>query len=458
MKKTILLFITLFFFSALAFAQSIGNTNLILNLRQRAEVEDRWLEARFQKVIPELMRREGIDMWILICREYNEDPVVETMLPATWLSARRRTILVFHDKGEAQGTDRVAIARYDVGRFFKGAWIPEREPDQFKRLAREIIDRNPKKIALNYSQNYGHADGITHTEYKLFMEALPKQFQDKVVSGEKLSVGWLETRTPAEMEAYRQICRLAHEIIAEGLSEKIIHVGITTTKDVEWWYRERIAELKLATWFHPSVTVQRAEGAPQRDSNFSTRPDEVTILAGDLVHVDFGITYLGLNTDTQQHVYILKPEEKDAPEGLKSALRVANRLQDLLTMNFKAGRTGNEILKNALTQAKSEGINGTIYTHPIGMHGHAAGPTIGMWDNQGDTKGAGDYPMFANTAYSIELNAAVPVPEWNGKEVRIMLEEDGFFNGEKFWYIDGRQTKLWLLPRVEATNTQKVNE
>jgi Xaa-Pro aminopeptidase len=452
MKKQLLLL------SLLLWASTTFSQNTVLTMRQRAEVEDKLLDIRFQKVIPELMRREGIDMWVLICREYNEDPVVKTMLPATWLSARRRTILVFHDKGVEQGVERVAIARYDVGRFFKGAWIPEREPDQFKRLAREIIDRNPKKIALNYSNDYGHADGITHTEFELFKNALPSKFQDKIVSGERLSVGWLETRTSEEIMIYRQICRIAHEIIEEGLSEKVIHVGITTSKDVEWWYRERIAELKLETWFHPSVTVQRTEGAPQRDSNFSTRPDEVTILAGDLVHVDFGITYLGLNTDTQQHLYILKPNEKDAPEGLKNALKIANRLQDHLTNNFKSGKTGNEILKNALTQSKAEGINGTIYTHPIGMHGHAAGPTIGMWDNQGDTKGAGDYPMYPNTAYSIELNAAVEVPEWNGKVVRIMLEEDGFFDGEKFWYIDGRQTKFWLLPRIEPTNTQKINE
>ncbi len=453
MKKQLLLLISLLLVAITSFSQ-----HAILSMRQRAEMEDKLLDIRFQRVIPEIMRREGIDMWILICREYNEDPVLKTMLPATWLSARRRTILIFHDKGEAQGVEKIAIARYDVGRFFKGAWIPEREPDQFKRLAREIIDRNPKKIALNYSVNYGHADGITHTEYELFKNALPTKFHDRIVSAERLAVAWLETRTPEEMMIYRQICRIAHEIIEEGLSEKVIHIGITTSKDVEWWYRERIAELKLDTWFHPSVTIQRQDGALQKDSNFSTRPDEVTILAGDLVHVDFGITYLGLNTDTQQHLYVLKPTEKDAPEGLKNALKIANRLQDHLTNNFKTGKTGNEILRDALAQSKAEGINGTIYTHPIGMHGHAAGPTIGMWDNQGDTKGAGDYPLYPNTAYSIELNAAVEVPEWNNKLVRIMLEEDGFFDGEKFWYIDGRQTKLWLLPRVEPTNTQKINE
>ena len=169
---------------------------------------------------------------------------------------------------------------------------------------------------------------------------------------------------------------------------------------------------------------------------------------GDLIHIDFGITYLRLNTDTQQHAYVLKPGETDAPAGLKNALKIGNRLQDILTENFKTGRSGNAILTAALDQAKSEGIKATIYTHPIGFHGHAAGPTIGLWDQQGGVPGRGDYSLFPNTAHSIELNAAVKIPEWDDKEVRIMLEEDAFFTGQDVWYIDGRQTDLILIPRI----------
>ncbi|GIV57856.1 MAG: hypothetical protein KatS3mg042_0769 [Rhodothermaceae bacterium] len=245
------------------------------------------------------------------------------------------------------------------------------------------------------------------------------------------------------------IVRLAHAIIAEGLSERAIQPGVTTTEDLAWWFRERVRSLGLTAWFHPSVDVQRPEG-DARDGDFSARPGVTVIRPGDLVHVDFGLTYLRLNTDTQQHAYVLRPGETDAPEGLRRALAVGNRLQDILTEQFVAGRTGNAILRAALERARAEGIEATIYTHPIGYHGHGAGPTIGLWDRQEGVPGRGDYPLFPHTAHSIELNAAVPVPEWGGQQVRIMLEEDAYFDGTTTRYLDGRQTRLWLIPRPGA--------
>jgi hypothetical protein len=170
-------------------------------------------------------------------------------------------------------------------------------------------------------------------------------------------------------------------------------------------------------------------------------------MPGDLIHVDFGITYLRLNTDTQQHAYMLKPDETEAPKGIRDAFKVGMRLEDILTDQFKQGRTGNQVLKGALNQAKKEGIEATIYTHPIGYHGHGAGPTIGLWDQQGGVPGKGDYPLYYNTAYSIELNAKVKIPEWNNKKVRIMLEEDGYFDKTGFQYIGGRQKEILLIPR-----------
>ncbi|MDX1585380.1 MAG: M24 family metallopeptidase, partial [Balneolaceae bacterium] len=291
------------------------------------------------------------------------------------------------------------------------------------------------------------ADGISHTEYNAFQNSLPEKFKERIVSGENLAIGWLETRVEPEMQVYPLICQIAHDIIAEGFSEAVIQPGVTTTQDVEWWYRERIRELKLSAWFHPSVSVQREE-EPEASflQNFSKRPASNIIRPGDLLHVDFGITYLGLNTDTQQHAYVLKNNEDDAPKGLHEALATGNRLQDILTDNFRSNRSGNEILKAAREQAITEGIRPSIYTHPIGFHGHAAGPTIGLWDQQEGVPGKGDYPLYANTAHSIELNATVNIPEWN-KDIRIMLEEDAFFDGEEVRYIDGRQTELWLIPR-----------
>lgn len=419
----------------------------VLSQKEQATVIDNWLNDKLDNVLPDLMRREGIDLWVIVSREYNEDPVIKTLLPATWLAARRRTMLLLYDQGPEQGIEKLAVARYDVGKAFKKAWDPEKEPDQWKQLAKLIEERSPQAIGINKSPDYGHADGLNATEYDLLMKYLPSHFEDKVVSAQNLAVGWLETRTDAEMASYRHIVGLAHEIIAEGLSENVITPGVTTTDDVVWWYRERIKELKLDTWFHPTVDIQRAESGESLKS-FASRPESEVIMPGDLLHMDFGITYLRLNTDTQQLAYVLKPGEIEVPAYLTEALKVGNRLQNILTNEFKTGRTGNEILRNSLAQAAKEGIKGTIYTHPIGYHGHAAGPTIGMWDNQGDTPGSGDHPLYANTAYSIELNAVVPVKEW-GKDIRVMLEEEAFFDGEKVEYINGRQTQILSIPRQQ---------
>jgi Xaa-Pro aminopeptidase len=419
----------------------------VLSMRERAEVINGWLEQRIEQALPPIMRRAGIDTWVIIAREYNEDPVIRTMLPATWLSARRRTILVIHDPGEDQALETLAVARYDVGSVFKKAWDREKQPDQWARLMEILTERDPGRIALNSSETFALADGLSHTEYRLFMERLPESLRERVVPGHELAIGWLETRIPDEMVVYRQICRLAHEILAEGLSEAVIQPGVTTTDDVSWWYRERVRSLKLQAWFHPSVSIQRAD--PEAFDHlraFSSPKDELVIQPGDLLHVDFGITYLRLNTDTQQHAYVLRAEEQQAPEALRAALARGNRLQDILTEQFRSGRSGNEILALALAQAKQEGITASIYTHPIGYHGHGAGPTIGMWDQQQGVPGRGDYPLYPNTAYSIELNAASHIDAW-GKEIRIMLEEDAYFDGETVRYIDGRQQALHLIPR-----------
>jgi hypothetical protein len=425
----------------------------ILPMKDRAVLEDKWLEERLNTVAPMVMRKNGIDMWVLIAREYNEDPVMQTMLPATWFAARRRTILVFFDKGDA-GVERFAVSRYAVRgiegqEFFPAKWSPEAEPDQWKRLADLITERNPKKIGVNVSEVFGLADGISHSQYEGFMSALPDKYKARVVGHAPLAIGWLETRTEAEMARYGEIVQIAHAIISEGLSEKVITSGTTRASDVSWWYRDKINSLGLETWFHPSVSIQRAERSKERQSFpelFSGQNADI-IRKGDLIHVDFGIKYLGLNTDTQHHAYILRDGENDVPAGLKRALKAGNRLQDILTESYAVGKPGDDALKETREQAIKEGLKPTVYTHPIGFHGHAAGATIGLWDQQGGVKGRGDYPIEANTAWSIELSIQMDLPEWDGQEVRILLEEDGFYDGETFRYINGRQDRFHLVPR-----------
>lgn len=422
----------------------------VLSQREQAEVIDSWLDERITNLLPQLMTETGIDMWVVMSREYNEDPVIRTMLPATWMAARRRTILVMYQPSANAPVETFAVARYDVGKAFKRAWDPEAQPDQWKALVDLVTSKNPKKIGLNFSKDYGHADGLTHFDHEEFLKNLPSGYPEKVVSAQTLAVRWLETRTSAEMATYRHIQQLAHNIIQEGLSEKVITPGVTTTEDVVWWYREKIKSLKLDTWFHPSVDIQRPDPASNEISkSFASRLSEQVIMPGDLLHIDFGITYLRLNTDTQELAYVLKPGETEVPSFLSEAFKAGNRVQDLLTQNFLTGRTGNQILREARKTMDAEGIRGSIYTHPLGFYGHSAGPTIGMWDNQNDTPGAGDFPLHANTGYAIELNAVVFVKQWN-KDVRIMLEEGAFFDGKKVTYYNGRQRSILPIPRAST--------
>jgi Xaa-Pro aminopeptidase len=425
----------------------------VLPERQRAIIIDEVLTDRLDNLLPKLMEKEAIDMWVIISREYNEDPIIKTFLPATWHAARRRTILVFYRSADGKQYEKLAIARYNVGSSIKASWDMNRFPNQWDQLIDIVKTRNPKKIALNYSKSFGHADGLDHTEYLEFTEKLPASFKERVISAEPLAVSWLETRSEREMMIYPQLISITHEIIDEGFSEKVITPGVTTTEDVVWWFRDRFRLLGLDTWFHPTVDIQRKDSSKNANRSFANRPAEEVILPGDLLHVDIGITYLRLNSDIQQHAYVLEPGETTLPSYLQKAFQNGNQVQDILTSQFKEGKTGNQILSDALVECKKQGLNAVIYTHPIGFHGHAAGPTIGMWDNQGRTPGSGDCPLHFNTAYSIELNCSTEIPSW-GKSVRIMLEEDGYYDQKGFRYISGRQTQPLLIPRINSNITR----
>ncbi|MEQ8315310.1 MAG: M24 family metallopeptidase [Gammaproteobacteria bacterium] len=441
MKYPIALFLMMFTSVAALAADSLSD--LVLPLRQQAEIEDRILEERLDTVVPMLMQREGIDAWILIAREYNEDPVLKTMLPATWLNARRRTVLMFIDHGDSRGVERMAVARYAVGDLFPGVWNPEEQPDQWQRIADILNEADPARIALNFSEDYALADGLTYTEQRALQDALPRRLRNRIESAEPLAVGWLETRIDSEMEIYKDVMAIAHGIIREGFSAAVVEPGVTTTDDLSWWFRQRVNDLGLDTWFHTSIEVERSARSLADIEAGNLDPD--VLYKGDHVHIDFGISYLNLQTDTQQNAYILRDDEDDVPDYLKAALAEGNRLQDILTGNFRVGRSGNEILRMSLQQARDEGLNPIIYTHPIGLHGHAAGTTIGMWDQQGGVPGSGDYLMQPNTAYSIELNAQVDVPEWGEEPLPMKLEEDGFFDGQQFYYIQPRQTEYHVI-------------
>ena len=392
----------------------------ILLLKDRAKIIDKILKERIDNILPKIMKKEDVDMWVLIAREYNEDPIIKTFLPSTWLNARRRTILVISNN-ENNEFETVSISRYDFGNIFKSIWNKEKVPNQWEALSNYIIKKSPNKIAINISENYALAEPI--------------------------AVSWIEQRSSSEMNIYSQLVEITHNIIKEAFSTKVITPGITSTDDVVWWLRQKVSSLGLSTWFHPTIDVQRKDNSDLYSFDSQSKYD--IIYPGDLVHCDFGISYLRLNTDCQQLAYVLKPKEKDAPIELKQALEKGNRVQDLLTNSFEKGRSGNYILKKALKLGFKEGLRPQIYTHPLGLFGHSAGTTIGMWDSQKGVKGSGEHLLNYNTAYAIELNTKVYIKSWK-KDVRIMLEEAGYYDKYGFRYINGRQNKLILIGEKTA--------
>jgi Xaa-Pro aminopeptidase len=410
----------------------------VLTHREQAPLVKQWIVTRFDTILPALMRREKIDMWIIVSREYNDDPVFRSMAPLTTYSSRRRTILVFFDRGGSRGVERLSIGRFDYDGVF--TLVRTNNDGQWKGLRRTVEERDPRVIGVNMSEAWNHADGLTATEHDNLLEALGRTYAPRVKSAERLSVGWLEVKLPEETEAYRHAMRVAHQIIREAFSNRVITPGVTTSEDVVWWMRQRVADLGLGGWFHPSIAIQRKGGLPP-----DLPPEKRVIQRGDLLHCDFGLVYLGFSTDTQHNAYVLLEGEQAAPAGLREGLRAANRLQDLTMLHATIGATGNAALAAALAQAKAEGLTPSIYCHPIGYHGHAAGPPIGMTDYQQGVPVRGEHVFRPNTWHSIELNVTHKVPEWNGQPVRFALEEDAALLDRGWDWLDGRQTDLYLI-------------
>lgn len=410
----------------------------ILPLRAQMPVRNAWLRQRLDEFLPQLLAREGIDMWIIDAREYNEDPVIMSLLPEPAMSARRRTILVFYRK--ADGTvERLTISRYGHGDYYEAVWNPDEE-GQYACLARIILERDPQTIGLNTSDDFAFGDGLSHNEYLQIAEALGPDLMARTQSAVRLCVGWLQHRIQPELDIYPGMVEIGHALIAEAFSSRVIHPGITTSDDVVWWLRQKMLDMGLHAWFQPTIEIQAPGQRYDAEENVRT-----LILPGDLLHCDVGFMYLGLATDQQQHAYVLKPGEHDAPIGLKAALADGNRLQDIHLEEMQPERTGNAVLKAVLERARAEGINPMLYSHPIGYHGHAVGAVIGMWDMQDGVAIRGDYEIPDSACYSIELNARKAVPEWGGQEVRMALEEDAaIVNGQVYW-LHGRQEALHLI-------------
>ncbi len=418
------------------------------SLREQAVLQQQWLKERLEVVLPQLMREHDVAMWVIPMREYNEDPLFKALVSPTTFAARRRTVYVFFDRGP-EGVERLAFGGSSQGGLYQTPRATEQAPDgrprefwgedQWTFVADAIRERDPRNIAVNISRDHNFADGLSAGEWELMQEALGPELAARVTRAEDLALDYLAVRVPGMDEPYRHMQEMIHGLIATAFSSEVITPGVTTNQDVVWWFRQRFNELGLDTWFQPTVDVQRA-GVNMADSAAPI------IHRGDVLHCDVGLTAYRLNTDTQHMAYVLREGETDAPAGLQQALANANRLQDIVMAELRPGRTGNEVLFASLAAMREAGIDGTVYSHAIGEHGHGAGPLVGLWDRQDGVPGRGNVEVRPSTWYSIELQAGTTVPEWNGELVRMMLEEDAAVtpDGATKW-VFRRQGELHLV-------------
>jgi hypothetical protein len=427
-------------------------------LREQAAMQQRWLQQRLDTFLPGLMRRQGIDMWVVPMREYNEDPVFSSITSPETFAARRRTIYVFFDKCAAanQAVASSCIERIALGGTSQGGVFEARRStnaveapvggqqaelwgdEQWQVLKAVIEERNPKTIGIDRSTVFAFTDGLSSGELQGMSAALGPAWTAKFKNAEELPLGLIASRLPEEEAFFEKMTALVWQMTQTMFSEKVIVPGTTRTSDLVWWWRQRVNDQGLGTWFQPSIEVQR-QGVPDTG-------DDPVIERGDVLHCDVGITVARLNTDTQHMGYVLKAGETDAPAGLKAALANSNTMQDIAMEEIKPGRTGNEILASLRSRMKAAGINGTMYSHPIGVNGHGAGPLIGLWDYQNGVPGRGDAKVIPSMWFSIELQATTPVPEWNGQPVRMAQEEDMIVgaDGKTRWALK-RQDKLFLI-------------
>ncbi len=416
------------------------------SLRQQAVERQAWLEARVERVLPALMREYDAHMWVLSMREYAEDPAFFSLAAPTTFAARRRSIYVF--TLQEDGTvERLALGGTSQGGVYRAYRSTRPAPtqdtgelvgDEQWRLFRELVeDRDPRNIVLNIDSEWAFSDGLHAGEREVLEEALGP-YVERVRREPRLAMNYIALRVPEMMPRYRQIQETVHAIIARAFSNAVITPGETTTDDVVWWLRDEVQRLGLTTWFQPSVDVQREGELPAEGP--------VVIQPGDVLWTDFGVVFMGLHTDTQHMGYVLRPGETEVPAGLRQCLANSNRLQDIVLAEMEPGRTGNQILASALAVMRDEGIDGTVYNHPIGDHGHGAGPLIGRWDGQEGVPVRGDAVLLPSTWHSIELQASTAIPEWGGKPVSCRQEEEAYLDesGARHW-VYRRQARFHLV-------------
>jgi Xaa-Pro aminopeptidase len=416
----------------------------LLPWSQQIAVREGWLAKRHQMILP-MMRKFGISMWIVANEEFHDDPLTQYVAPPRPY-AGNRDFFVFIDTGD-KGLRKVAITGYaeeSVKRFFEAPDDPRPAKDVLKELYQQY---QPAKIALSYDARRGVERSLTHDTYNFIAESMGPDAVAHFVPAKDLIEEYLDTRIPEEFETYRTMVLLTDAITRRGFSNEVVHPGKTTVGHLRRWFYDQLWENRVGTWFQPDIRVQRKSGQNQTSRGFlAVAPEDTVIQRGDLLHVDFGITYMGLNTDWQKMAYVLNQGEHDAPEGLKIALLNTNRLQDAVVHAARPGKTGGEVYTAAIEEMKKQGIEAKIYSHAIGNQGHGLGPSIDFRSTQrADIEASGAKPLRNGCYTSIELNTATPVPEWGGQKVFVMMEDDAYLTEQGYKFFIPRQETFYLI-------------
>ena len=415
----------------------------LLSVREQQAVREGWLKKRLDTMLLPMMRQQKIEMWIVTNEEFHADPVTAYIAPPLPYQGRR-DFFIFADRG-GDKLDRLAVVRYPEERlkyFFEVINPPGR--DIGPTLRRIVEERNPKTIALNMGGMRGATDGLTHEAYKFLTETLGQNYASRFVSAAPLIVEYMDTRLPEELEHYRTAVAVTDVLTQRAFSNEVITPGKTTVGDVRWWFLQQVNNLGLDVWFQPDLRIQRQNQATGKTQQFlSVAEESVVIQRGDVIHIDCGVNYLGLSTDWQKMGYVLRPGEKDVPEGLKKAMANTNRAQDSLFAHIKPGVKGFEVYDASMADMKREGIEAMIYSHSVGTQGHALGASI---DFRRQSAGTSIEPPFREGSYTaIELNTSTPVPEWGGQKVTIMMEDDAYLTKEGMKWFRPRQTSFYLI-------------
>ena len=414
----------------------------VASIREQVETVNRITMLRLDTLLPRIMRETGFDMWIILTQEDNVDAVFRTMIPMdTW--NRRDLILVFYDRGPDKGIERLNVSRMNMRGFHENAWdYGAGKETRWECLARIIRERDPQKIGINESKVIWAADGLSATLKKRLTRAIDEKYVNRLHSAEELCMLWLETLLEEELDLYERAVQIAHALIVETYSSKVITPGVTTVDDLIYYYWQRAANFGLEKAFNPSFSIRGRH--PDMIAKYGK--DDKTIRRGDLLHCDVGVIYLRYYTDHQEWAYVLRRGEKDVPETFKKVMAEGNRLQDIFCSEFKLGLTGNQLLNNILKSARAQGIKKPrIYSHSVGYYLHEPGPLIGLPEEQVNTGGRGEVKLVYNSTFTAELSVTYPIAEWDGKELRMGLEQIISFTKDGTQFLDGRQTKFHIV-------------